>query len=119
MILATLSFLCILSESKNKILNEMKKLNEVRASDNTRTTQEYQHDTYQDPSLALASPSVSMSSTLTVSSSVSASIASEASEDLAGGWHKRPGFYYMTTMIFFIIIYPPCIQGAWESAGIE
>jgi hypothetical protein len=35
----------------------MKKLNEVRTYDNTRTAQEYLHDTYQDPSLALASPS--------------------------------------------------------------
>jgi hypothetical protein len=69
MILATLSFLCILSESKNKILKEMKKLNEVRTYNNTRTAQEYLHDTYQDPSLASASSSV-----------------------LAGGWYKRPGF---------------------------
>ena len=69
MIFETLSFLCILSESKNKILKEMKKLNEVRTYDNTRTAQEYLHDTYQDPSLALALPST-----------------------LAGGWYRRPGF---------------------------
>jgi hypothetical protein len=69
MIFATFFFLCILSESKNKILKEMKKLNEVRTYDNTRTAQEYLHDTYQDPSLALASPST-----------------------LAGGWYRRPGF---------------------------